>query len=155
MRNNNHILLTILSLCVMLSLCACNSSTTSELDGWTPHISRGLHVHLEQNNAGGSSDLVYVYFSPNDGSQDFSHEQWLTKLEADYGDGSGWQDITAWYRIQAERQTVTHYLIDSITHTYPSAGTYLLNGRVTYWDGAVVYLTNSQGMVQPVSVTVP
>ena len=63
----------------------------------------------------------------------------MTKHEVNFGDGGGWVDVTA------EERTYDYYLGDGLDpahcakHTYTNPGTYTIDARVTYWDGAVLY----------------
>lgn len=62
----------------------------------------------------------------------------VTKIEVDFGDGTGWFDITL--------EQFDHYakkieLIDMTPHVYNVPGPYYINTRATYWDGELVYST--------------
>ena len=62
----------------------------------------------------------------------------VTKLEVDFGDGSGWEDATAWlhdYLTPPYDNTTA----GMIKHVYPAEGSYTPNVRATFWDGEVVY----------------
>lgn len=110
------------------------------------------------------SDPTTVYVSPHvwddpriDGDANSAGTAaWLRKLELDCGDGSGWLDVTDFYKgsIMLIRD---YYTLEqtSVKHTYPAAGTYMVNVRATYRDGEVVYLGNRSHPHAPVAVTVP
>jgi len=72
--------------------------------------------------------------------------QLVTKAELNFGDGAGWVDITA--QQQALGPAFGNSLAQSVQHTYAAAGSYILQGRVTYWDGQVLATWN------PCTVTV-
>jgi hypothetical protein len=61
----------------------------------------------------------------------------VDKFEINYGDGTGWIDVTAdagsWdYLTESDPDGMTHYV-------YEQAGTYEVLARATFWDGEVVY----------------
>lgn len=84
----------------------------------------------------------------------YAHDPPKLKTELDFGDGSGWQDITAliasfdynWFDGVDPAGTVQH--------TYTEPGDYTIDARVTYWDGEVVYAHDS-GQHVIVHVTEP
>lgn len=76
------------------------------------------------------------------GEQDSHTDNDILKAELDFGDGSGWTDYTEdsrnkWWE---EPLTVPVYHPDWMTrHTYTQPGTYIINGRMTFWDGELLY----------------
>jgi hypothetical protein len=67
--------------------------------------------------------------------------QTITKVEMDYGDGSGWRDVTYDYNHKWDFMFDTDGpdLSTWDQYNYTEPGTYTIRGRVTYWDGEVVY----------------
>ena len=57
--------------------------------------------------------------------------EYVSKIELDFGDGGGWKDVTdhafhVWDDLDPTNRQF---------HTYALPGTYLLKSRVTFWDG--------------------
>jgi hypothetical protein len=84
-------------------------------------------------------------------TEDLGHTRWMQhvlRCEIDFGDGSGWLDVTA--------RKMAWDALDASTweqHTYAVPGEYEPDVRVTYWDGEVLY-QNSDFAVH-VTVTAP
>jgi hypothetical protein len=85
-------------------------------------------------------------------SEESNHADWLTKVELDFGEGLGWQDITQQFRASPYFRVRDPQL--SLTHTYAQAGTYTIRIRATYWDGEVV-TTSEMHSSAAITVTVP
>jgi hypothetical protein len=61
----------------------------------------------------------------------------VTKIEVDFADGSGWQDVTA--QISATWDNPSATMNDQlITHHYIAAGQYIIRARVTYSDNQIL-----------------
>jgi PKD repeat protein len=58
-----------------------------------------------------------------------------SKAELDFGDGAGWQDVTAQQHAAGPAWGAS--LAQSVPHAYAAPGSYTLRGRVTYWDGTL------------------
>jgi hypothetical protein len=92
----------------------------------------------------------YPVAQPGD-IEDAEHTRWyghMLKCEIDFGDGSGWLDVTA--------RKMAWDALDASTweqHTYAVPGEYEPDVRMTYWDGEVLY-QNSDFAVH-VTVTAP
>jgi hypothetical protein len=60
------------------------------------------------------------------------------QVQIDWGDGSGWVDVTA------DKPSYDYYYDDGMDpngcsqHTYAEPGVYRIRSRATYWDGQVV-----------------
>jgi hypothetical protein len=69
----------------------------------------------------------------------YDWNEYISKYEIDFGDGGGWQDVTAdrdrWDRIYGDGIDLSTWT----QHTYTTPGEYDPNVRVTYWDGEVLY----------------
>lgn len=81
----------------------------------------------------------------------------VSNLKIDFGDGSGWQDITALYYVMDFDYDDGVDLSRVARHTYTEPGVYNIRARATYWDGQVVSLdenTPTDGRPQPIRVTV-
>jgi hypothetical protein len=89
-----------------------------------------------------------------DASNDFNPKTGvvLTRLEIDFGDGGGWQDVTA------AQPSWDYYVYDGIDqdkavlHTYTTPGVYRVRSRGTYWDGEVVTSNHANGEEPTVTV---
>jgi hypothetical protein len=64
-------------------------------------------------------------------------EDYVTKIEIDFDDGSGWSDITA-DRTNWKWSTVLSAANNWTQHTYTTAGNYTPTVRVTYWDNEII-----------------
>jgi hypothetical protein len=99
----------------------------------------GLESFMQSQRA--PSEIAFIIdasMGPNDTNGFFLD---VVKLEINYGDGSGWRDVTAdrafWdYSSDRDPARMTHY-------EYSLPGTFYVNSRVTFWDGEVVYEDNS------------
>jgi hypothetical protein len=75
------------------------------------------------------------------------------KVEIDFGDGSGWRDITS------SMKDMDYYYYDgldpahSVLHTYAQPGEYRVRARITYWDGEVIESRQDIGGEPLVKVT--
>lgn len=78
--------------------------------------------------------------SSKDGNR--SELESVIKLEVDFGDGGGWEDVTVWFNDYLT-PPYDNTIAGMIKHIYPAAGTYTPKARATFWDGEVVYW-NSQ-----------
>jgi hypothetical protein len=99
--------------------------------------SRGVDVSIlyEQNIHQQLTVTAVPYIHPRF-TDSVLNENWLTKLELDYGDDSGWQDLTQAYLAGHALNAVTEQ--NSFKHTYTQSGTYTIHIRATFWDGDVV-----------------
>jgi hypothetical protein len=59
----------------------------------------------------------------------------VSKAEIDFGDGSGFVDVTSKL---VRSEWIFNYTGE---HTYFQAGAYILRARATYWDGAILEYT--------------
>jgi hypothetical protein len=143
---------------VAVFVVGCFPSLGGSLD--PPPINRSVSLVVNWENP--LSDPTTVYVSPHvwdDPRKDADANSagttaWLRKLELDFGDGGGWLDVTDFYRDSIMVIQDYHTLEQtSIKHTYPAAGTYMVNARATYRDGELVYLGGHPDT--PVAVTVP
>jgi hypothetical protein len=127
----------------LLSLAACSPGVGHvNLPGIERSVFPALSVETPVSGGGlhlvGASPLVFGYaIGAMETSIDSQQTVSRVKYEADYGDGSGWVDVTAesgeWqYALTGNPAHWSH-------HTYSAPGTYALNLRVTYWDGEIVY----------------
>lgn len=87
---------------------------------------------------GGARSLeagVYLIYKKAPGDEFATHREAITSFEVDYGDGQGWQNVTAdaprWASFLTWGDNVTHYF-------YAAPGTYTLRARATFHDGEVV-----------------
>jgi hypothetical protein len=66
-------------------------------------------------------------------------QNYTSKTEIDFGDGAGWQDVTAdrfrWDRIYGDGIDLSTWT----QHVYTTPGSYTPDIRVTYWDGEVLH----------------
>jgi hypothetical protein len=77
--------------------------------------------------------MSYIVDWSNDGGRS---QDYISKVEVDYGEGAGWEDVThaalfVWDHTQADDQLRGF-------HTYESPGTYDFQARVTYTEGEQV-----------------
>jgi hypothetical protein len=126
-------------------------------DTWT--VEEGAALHHSFSSASGKAPLeVALTFGVQFGEQDQHRtlEQIISKMEIDYGEGAGWQDVTAafyqWDWDYDDGVDLNHVA----RHTYAAPGMYMIRGRATYWDGEVVTLDESTPPEppQPITVTV-
>ncbi|MCH7472556.1 hypothetical protein IIA79_06355 [bacterium] len=83
---------------------------------------------------------AYVWISAGDNDRG---EQALGELiEIDFGDGSGWINVTE----QMKEYNSARWFYEGqdpqdlyIRHTYTEPGEYVIRARATFWDGEVVY----------------
>lgn len=114
---------------------------------------RFVNIQAEYGKTPVEQYLVTAYpdVQPND-LERYEHNEWLVKVELNYGDGSGWQDFTKAYK-EINIQFTSHD-ISVFNHTYAQAGTYTILIRATFWNGEVVN-TEADGTVASAIVTVP
>jgi hypothetical protein len=63
----------------------------------------------------------------------------IARFELDFGEGNGWEDVTAEARNWDYGDKGRDLDVSRLTHhTYSKPGEYQLRGRVTYWDGEAV-----------------
>ena len=72
------------------------------------------------------------------GEEDRGRDEFISKLELDPGDGSGWMDVLS--------EFVNDPFANQIPHTYTEPGTYEYCARATYWDGEII-TTNKHAIV--------
>lgn len=63
----------------------------------------------------------------------------FTKVEVDFGDGSGWVDVTTDAKTKWFKGPEYWKPENKTQHTYTTPGEFSINARLTYWDGEVVY----------------
>jgi PKD repeat protein len=95
--------------------------------------------------------------STSDRDSGLREDQKIPSMEVDFGDGSGWQDITALYYVMDFDYDDGVDLSRVAGHTYTEPGEYIIRARATYWDGEVISLdetTPQDWRPQPIRVTV-
>ena len=143
MRNQSGIWLSITSSLLVMSLNACSNE-----GAYIPDIyDRAVAVTVSWGNPATEPTSVYVQALATIDSDKGDHSwggEIVTKMEIDFGDGSGWTDATSYYHDGSR-----------LKHTFPAAGTYYVNARATYWDGEIVPLGSVAMPEPPKAVTVP
>ena len=83
-----------------------------------------------------------------------SHVEWLIKAELDFGDGSGWIDVTQLYIAFQSINSIADFRQFACKHEYTQPGAYTIKARATFWDGNVI-TTFSDGSQAISQITVP
>lgn len=145
---------TIILTLVLVAGCGGGGSQRPSVDTyyerWVHLSSTLVNSNSSRRSLSGQAPLV-AYFaigqqpnwnSPNYPNDPAAHLDQFTKAELDFGDGQGWQDVTADARTKWWQQplgTPTYYQTNYMTpHTYTEPGVYEVNGRITWWDGQVM-----------------
>lgn len=117
----------------------------------------GRHVSINPVHWGNpATEPLAIYTSlsmSRDSSKDGNRSELdsVIKLEVDFGDGGGWEDVTSWFDdfFTPPYDTTTAGMIK---HIYPAAGTYTPEARATFWDGEVVYWNSQSDPNQHITV---
>ena len=112
---------------------ACSGSVVDTFEspprGWTACLEDG-----DSDRLGVAPHSIEISIRIHSGTEDPARRFPCAEIELDYGEGSGWQDVTP----------ATHSVgtgpplqVGQVTHTYMEPGKYILRARVTWWDGRV------------------
>lgn len=116
--------------------------SSSGFDQYEP-IPRGWTVSLsdEADKSGVAPHSIEIDIHIASGQEDPEERFPCARIDLDYGNGSGWQDVTSATHSQGDSLPLQ---VGQVTHTYTEPGQYILRTRITWWDGKIEIQPNEQ-----------
>jgi hypothetical protein len=111
-------------------------------------FSRHISISPYKDPAGAASLTVSAYITVQQSRSKDQRENWLTKVELDFGDGAGWIDATQYYQEFLALDSPWTFET-GFKHTYTVPGDYVTQARATFWDGEVVYSIGAYTVTVP------
>jgi hypothetical protein len=123
---------------IPLMLCSCSGGSNDENHGVKPGVTTTRFITVVPAIRSGTAPLnMRCQLSIGLNETEYSLLAAVSKIEMDFGDNTGWLDVSQHYT-QYWSSSNSTYDDSFIEHVFVSPGVYLIKARVTYKDGQVL-----------------